>query len=76
MRRHPECLLLCQLPLTLLATTAPSFCLHSLKQNKLGPKGGAALAEGLKGNSSLQILKYVARCPRTDPQVFAFVSTR
>ena len=27
------------------------------KVNKLGPKGGVAIAEGLKGNSTLQSLK-------------------
>ena len=30
---------------------------HSLQGNKLGPEGGAALAEGLKGNSMLQLLE-------------------
>ena len=30
---------------------------HSLELNHLGPEGGAALAEGLKGNSMLQSLK-------------------
>ena len=31
--------------------------LHSLTNNKLGPQGGAALAEGLKGNSTLTSLQ-------------------
>ena len=51
----PKCLLSCQHPLTRLIT-----CLHrahSLRGNKLRPAGGAALAEGLKGNSMLQSLK-------------------
>jgi len=30
---------------------------HSLQFNKLGPKGAAAIAEGLKGNTSLKELK-------------------
>jgi hypothetical protein len=29
----------------------------SIAMNRLGPKGGAALADGLKGNSTLQVLK-------------------
>ena len=37
----------------------PTFGAHpcSLRSNGLGPKGGAALAEGLKGNSTLQSLE-------------------
>ena len=31
--------------------------LGSVSQNMLGPEGGAALAEGLKGNSSLKTLE-------------------
>ena len=43
-------------PLTcLLPTSKPQP--RSLKDNELGPKGGAAIAEGLKGNSTLQSLK-------------------
>ena len=30
---------------------------RSLARNDLGPEGGAALAEGLKGNSTLQVLE-------------------
>ena len=37
-------------------TKANTFCAHRLDRNDLGPKGGAALAEGLKGNSTLQSL--------------------
>ena len=41
--------------------TRLSTCLHStvlsLRGNELGPEGGAALAEGLKGNSLLQSLE-------------------
>ena len=33
---------------------------RSLKYNALGPKGGAAIAEGLKGNSTLQSLELAA----------------
>jgi hypothetical protein len=52
----PERLLLCQRPLTALRT---HICSHarSLRSNELGPEGGAALAEGLKGNSTLQSLE-------------------
>ena len=48
--------LLCQCPLTLLSTC---FLTHArrLGRNQLGPEGGAALAEGLKGNSKLQVLE-------------------
>ena len=35
---------------------ANTFCAHRLERNNLGPKGGEALAEGLKGNSTLQSL--------------------
>ena len=35
---------------------ANTFCAHRLNENRLGPKGGAALAEGIKGNSTLQSL--------------------
>jgi hypothetical protein len=35
---------------------ANTFCAHRLDRNYLGPKGGAALAKGLKGNSTLQSL--------------------
>ena len=35
---------------------ANTFCAHRLDYNKLGPEGGVALAEGLKGNSNLQSL--------------------
>ena len=52
---RPERSIFCQRPLTLL-----SACLltraRSLERNHLGPEGGAALAEGLKGNSTLQVL--------------------
>ena len=45
----------CQRPLTPFST---HLCSHarSLRENCLGPEGGAALAEGLKGNSTLQSL--------------------
>ena len=37
----------------------PPLCSHSrsISRNSLGPEGGAALAEGLKGNSTLQSLE-------------------
>ena len=42
-------------PAVCLTILAPPFS-HRLDENELGPKGGAALAEGLKGNSTLQSL--------------------
>ena len=55
--------------------TRLSTCLHStvlsLRGNELGPEGGAALAEGLKGNSLLQLLE-LAGPSRT--KAFAFMS--
>ena len=52
----PKCSLFCQRPLTALST---HICSHarSLRLNDIGPEGGAALAEGLKGNSTLQSLE-------------------
>ena len=35
---------------------ANTFCANRLGGNELGPKGGAAIAEGLKGNTNLQSL--------------------
>ena len=52
----PECSLSCQRPLTPLSSHLPSRP-RSLKNNKLGPEGGAALATGLKGNSTLHSLE-------------------
>ena len=52
----PKCLLSCQRPLTLLITSLLSRA-RSLRNNHIGPKGGAALADGLKGNSTLKELK-------------------
>ena len=51
-----KCSLLCQRPLTRLST---HLCSHarSLRDNRLGPEGGLALAEGLKGNTTLQKLE-------------------
>ena len=52
----PERLLLCQHPLTALSTLSRSHA-RSLRYNGLGPKGGTALAEGLKDNLTLQSLE-------------------
>ena len=52
----PKRSLLCQRPLTALSTRPCSHA-RSLGANELGPKGAAALAEGLKGNSTLQSLE-------------------
>ena len=56
----PKCLLYCQRPLTPLNTHLRSHA-RSLSKNTLGPLGGAALVEGLKGNTTLQSLEYAAR---------------
>ena len=52
----PECLLLCQRPLTRLSTRLCSRA-RSISSNYLGHEGGLALAEGLKGNTTLQALE-------------------
>ena len=52
----PKRSLLCQRPLTA-ASTRPCPHAHSLSENELGSEGGAALAEGLKGNTTLQSLE-------------------
>jgi hypothetical protein len=52
-----ECSLPCQRPLTILNTSLHSR-VRSLRRNKIGPEGAAALAEGLKGNLTLQSLEY------------------
>ena len=52
----PKCSPSCQRPLTLLTTHLRSRA-RSLSGNELGPKGAASLAEGLQGNSTLQVLK-------------------
>ena len=51
----PDCSPFCQRPLTRLTTCLDRA--RSLRYNELGPEGGAALAEGLKGNSMLQSLE-------------------
>jgi hypothetical protein len=56
-RTEPERSRFCQRPLTLLTTHLRSRA-RSLSWTKLGPAGAAALAEGLKGNSTLQSLEY------------------
>ena len=50
----------CHPPPTLLNTSLHSRAC-SLSQNELGSEGGAALAKGLKGNTTLQYLEYAAR---------------
>ena len=49
-----------QQPLTLVGQHMSCALLGSLGGNKLGPEGGAALSEGLKGNTTLTELKCVA----------------
>ena len=43
-------------PLTILTIPAPPS-VHSLEENSLGSEWGAALAEGVKGSATLQVLK-------------------
>ena len=52
----PERSLLCQRPLTHMPQH-PHCSAGSLRKNSLGPKGAAALANGLKGNCTLQSLE-------------------
>ena len=52
----PQSVRSCQRPLTRLSTRLRSHA-RSLRFNKLGPQGGAALAEGLKGNTTLRSLE-------------------
>jgi hypothetical protein len=49
---------------------------RSLSWNGLGPEGGAALAEGLKGNTTLQSLEYAACGSNRLPSVRLSVSAR
>ena len=48
---------------------------RSLVSNQLGPQGGAALAEGLKGNSTLTSLKSAARHSNSPASKRAFSCT-
>ena len=52
----PQCSLLCQRPVDT-PQHPPRSCARSLGHNDLGAEGGAALADGLKGNSTLRSLK-------------------
>ena len=55
----------CQRPLTLVMTSLSRA--RSLFNNALGHIGAAALAKGLKGNSTLQELEYACGSARTTP---------
>ena len=52
------------------------LCSHarSLRSSRLGPKGAAALAEGLKGNSTLRSLEWAAWRSNQSTRGFAFLS--
>ena len=52
----------------------PHSSARSLQGTSLGPKGGAAIAEGLKGNSTLQSLKFAAHLSNRLPSVRLLVS--
>ena len=49
---------------------------RSLMFNEHGPVGGAALAEGLKGNTTLESLEYAACVSNQLPSVRLYVSAR
>ena len=68
------CLLLCQRFLTLCTHHTRSRT-RSVATNFLGPDVGAALAEGLKGNSTLQSLEYAANDSNRFPRVRLSVET-
>ena len=59
-------------PIDTLSTRFRSHA-RSLYMNELGPQGGAALAEGLKGNSTLQSLEWPPGA-RTSSRVLICVS--
>ena len=54
----------------------PHSSARSLRSNDLGPKGAAALAEGLKGNSTLRSLGWASRRSNQPPSVRLSVSAR
>jgi len=53
---RPERLIFCQRPIDT-PHHQPHSSARSLRSNSLGPKGAAALAGGLKDNSTLQVLE-------------------
>ena len=55
-RLGPSLFAFLSMPIDTLSTRTRSHA-RSLSLNNLGPKGGAALAEGLKGNTTLQSLE-------------------
>ena len=65
-RLEPRCSLLCQGPLTFAHTSC-----GSLDFNRLHPEGGAAIAEGLKGNTTLKELRCAAAFTPGSPHVSA-----
>ena len=56
-RRRPRVFAFVSAPIDTLVSTAPRSHARSLRVNHLGPEGGAALAEGLKGNTTLRSLE-------------------
>ena len=61
------------MPIDTLSTRTRSHA-RSLSVNDLGPKGAAALAEGLKDNTALQSLEYAACGSNRLPSVRLSVS--
>ena len=57
MRRCRRAFAFVSMPLVTRLSTRLCSRARSLAGNSLGPKGGLALAEGLKGNTTLQSLK-------------------
>ena len=72
-RRHPQVFAFLSAPIDTLSTRLRSYAC-SLSVNKLGPQGGAAVAESLKGNSKLQSLELAARRSNQLPSVRLSVS--
>ena len=56
-RRRPEVFTFMSVPDDTSQRLPPYLRSRSLVCNVLGPEGGAAVAEGLKGNSTLEVLE-------------------
>ena len=72
--RHPRVWSHVSFPLTFLSTHLRS-CARSLSGNVFGLRGERALANGLKGNSSLRNLMYAAPVARTGRGPVRFLSS-
>ena len=72
--RHPRICSHVSFPLTFLSTHLRS-CARSLSGNVFGLRGERALANGLKGNSSLRTLMYATPVARTGRGPVRFLSS-